>query len=430
MQATKGQNVSLISRGAAEVDEINAQFYGRIEYPGPVQKLERVADADFWTRMLGQDIGQFEESSRPEVKEIWVAGCGRNQALITALKFPEARVLGTDLSAPSLATCQKNADAIGVRNLTLERKSINECTYVERFDYVICTGVLICNADPEHSIGRVSGALKPDGILEMMLYNEYHRFHTAAFQQAVRLLAGTTDAPDYEREIGIAHRMVDTLASRCSMTDFLSRFKGADVSHAYFADALMQPVEHSHTVETFDRLASAGNLEMLTFCIDQFSKVHGRISWNADFPEPALRERYLALPDVARWQITNLLLQEESPMLWFYLQRKDSLRPRLSEAQICERFLRQRFEPTSTSHQVWILQSDGSYRASARELPYPPAAHRPLGDAARILAALREEEPIGETFARLGLDTSFPAVHALRSQLATSAYPFLRARRE
>src|ERR1700720_753915 len=83
---------------AASVDRLNSDFYGRIKYPGPVYSLMRVTPDRFFCRMLAQDIGRWGDELLPEQPRIWVAGCGRNQALITALKFPHAKVLGSDLS--------------------------------------------------------------------------------------------------------------------------------------------------------------------------------------------------------------------------------------------------------------------------------------------------------------------------------------------
>ena len=57
---------------------------------------------------------------------MWVAGCGTNQAVITALMFPGARVLGTDLSEASLEGARRNADQLGVANLELHAGSRGE----------------------------------------------------------------------------------------------------------------------------------------------------------------------------------------------------------------------------------------------------------------------------------------------------------------
>ena len=79
---------------------------------------------------------------------------------------------------PSLVVCQSTASQIGIRNLALENKSINDVNYKEEFDYIICTGVIHHNADPIGTLNKLAAALKPDGILELMVYNYCHRFQT------------------------------------------------------------------------------------------------------------------------------------------------------------------------------------------------------------------------------------------------------------
>src|SRR5689334_7124119 len=95
------QNVSLAESGA-DVDGINAQFYGKYPFPPRAFRLERPLDPDFQRIMLCQDLGDWQHRTLPPRPAIWVAGCGTNQAVITALTFPRATVIGSDVSATSL----------------------------------------------------------------------------------------------------------------------------------------------------------------------------------------------------------------------------------------------------------------------------------------------------------------------------------------
>ena len=266
----------------------------------------------------------------PTRPKIWVAGCGRNQALITALKFPHAEVLGSDLSAESLADCRKNAYWLKVENLELRRESLNEVTYADRFDYVICTGVIHHNADPKVPLLALKKGLKPQGVMELMVYDTYHRLETAGFQEAVRRILGNLRSPDLELELPVAQKLVHSFSTPCRMKESLAVFRDPACLEAHFCDALLQPVEHSYTVAGLAELAGNCGLELLTFAIDQYSKENGAIDWNLELTEPSVRDRYFSLPDVERWQISNVMLQGDSPLLWFYLQRRDCSRPRKS----------------------------------------------------------------------------------------------------
>ncbi|HTQ79992.1 MAG TPA: class I SAM-dependent methyltransferase, partial [Thermoanaerobaculia bacterium] len=250
----------MYATGDQPVDEMNAEFYGQIRYPWPPQYFERVKRGDLGGRMLAQDIGHWGASILPKDARIWVAGCGTNQALFTALRFPDAVVLGSDLSLESLALCAENAARLGISNLELRRESINQVEYEGCFDYVICTGVIHHNADPIAPLSRLAKALKPEGLLELMVYNQYHRILSSAFQNAVRALLGNPSRPDLALELLVARRLIASLQGDHLMPCFLKEFAAAP--DAAFADTLLQPVEHSFTIRSLAQAADRCHLEM------------------------------------------------------------------------------------------------------------------------------------------------------------------------
>jgi SAM-dependent methyltransferase len=418
---TPGCNLAAATTAVA-ADSLNARFYGRIQYPGPPVVFERVVERGFWSRMLAQDIGYWGESIVTDRSEIWVAGCGANQALITALRFPEAQVLGSDLSEQSLDICRRNSTALGLGNLELRHESINDRVYVNRFDYVVCTGVIHHNADPKATLRGLAKALTPHGVLELMVYNQYHRICSSAVQLAVRTMTGTLASPDLEQEASVAKQLAETFDTGGPIAMFLSRFR--DQPFVYFADTLLQPIEHSFTVASLRDMAADCGLELLGCVVDHFSRARGAIDWNMSFRDPELRNRYENLSDTDRWQITNYLLLEDSPMLWFYLQKMDSPRIRRGERAMSQDVLARRCRRNRTHKEMFGQLDDGSYSTVPTRIPFPPALpSNPV--AYRLYQSLDESVPLSQTFAKLGLDVSFKTVHPLRIQLATSAYPFL-----
>lgn len=406
------------------VDEINAGFYGRFQYPPPPAAFERVVQAGFARKMLAQDLGYWQNEILPDAPRVWVAGCGTNQAVVTALKFPEAQVVGSDLSSQSLDLAAGNARRLGLRNLELRRESINEASYSSEFDLVISTGVIHHNAEPKAALRRLAAAMKPGGILELMVYNKFHRILTTAFQGALRILAGTEARPSWQDEMNLARSLAASFRRGNLMAAFLSQ--NAGLPDTLFADSLLQPVEHSYTIGSLRQMTVACGLELLTFCIDPFSRATGAVNWNLDFQEPVLRERYQQLGDIERWEVTNLLLGEAAPMLWFYLQRADSPRIRKSERDICDGFLRARFRRAATEKDVFSRVMDGAYSPVPKRAPFP-GKPKPGSEAARVYAALEEGAELSRTLARLGIEQSFSRIQSLRLELATSAYPFLEA---
>jgi hypothetical protein len=148
-----------------------------------------------------------------------------------------------------------------------------------------------------------------------------------------------------------------------------------------------------------------------------------------EFTGASLQELYDSLPNVQRWQISNLLMLERSPMLWFYLQRTDSGRAAKDERRLCEEFLDLRFTSCATQKKSYLRTPKGDYVSNGRLFPYP--GNHPDQTCRRIVEtvtaqpAMRMRDILGE----LQLALSFVPVNKLRLALTTNAFPFLVAAR-
>jgi len=422
--ASDDQNLALVG-SVVEVDRINAEFYGKYPYPWRPLRLERVLDGNFSRRLVCQAIGDWGSKSIPERADIWVAGCGTNQAAITALNFPSARVVGSDISRPSLDLCARTASELRLDNLTLREESLNEQRYEDTFDYILCTGVIHHNANPSQPLRRIAAALKRTGVLELMVYNHFHRILPTAFQKAVRVLAGEESGirPGSSAEMSIATAIVNDFPVECQMQSFLDRYKQIQLEQ--FADSLMQPVEYSYTVESLNELARSCGLELLVPAVSVFDRAAGSFHWNLRFPSEEFEKRYSALGDSRRWQVTNLLLAERSPMLWFYLRRIDSEMPRPSEREICERFLDCCFIKAEVLKQGYLLGEDGRYKQSGSPVKFPTA---PGGSVlGKVAGAADGKTCMRDLLKRLEVSGGFAEMTDMRLRLTTPTFPYLFA---
>jgi SAM-dependent methyltransferase len=411
------------ARSIESTDSLNANFYGRFQFPWAPSAFDAATDPEFETVMLNQSLGSWDHSLVPANPKIWVAGCGTNQAIFTALRFPNATILATDLSATSLDTSADTARQLGISNVEFRRESINQVKSENEFDYIICTGVIHHNADPQVSLAQLSRALKPSGILELMVYNRYHRIETTAFQKAVRILAGTTAEANFEGEMQVAQEIIAGFNMPNRMVQFLENYK--ECPEAKLADSLLQPIEYSYTVRSLESLIGSCNLELLVPCINQFDIASRSYLWNLEFDDSRLQTLYDALPDSDRWAVSNYLMLEKSPMLWFYLQRTDSNRRRKSEKQLCEEFLEQKLRKSNTKKKVYIRSEDGKYVLSDRLRPYPGLHIDNL--CSRIIASI-DNQPgtrLRDVLAQLEVETRFSLLNKLRLLLTTNAFPFL-----
>lgn len=409
-----------------EVDKINKTFYGKFNYPWPPLAFDEYTEQAFVITMLNQDIGSWGNEVVPGRPKIWVAGCGTNQAVFTALKFPRSEVLATDISTQALETGKDSAKQLGVTNLVFEEKSINKVEYRDQFDYIICTGVIHHNYDPRIALGKLSAALKPNGILELMVYNYYHMLIEESYQKAIRMFCRAGSVEDLEFQLSTTKKLIADFPVQNLMARYLSKFENAH-NDAELADMLIQPVLHSYTIESFTEMITGSNLECLLHCINHFDKAGGNINWNMKFDDPETSAYYEALSDVKRWQISNLLMMERSPMLWFYLQRKDSAHRRKTEQEVCKEFLNTKFEPHSTTLRKYQLNQDGKYRLNPT-LTSIPAPALPADSLSReVFNAVNSTISMGEIFQKLKIEPSFPNVNRVRINLTTSAFPYLKA---
>jgi hypothetical protein len=143
-----------------------------------------------------------------------------------------------------------------------------------------------------------------------------------------------------------------------------------------------------------------------------------------EFQDHAVQEQYDRLPDLRRWQITNLLAEGHSPRLWFYVQKRDSARPIKSESQLTEEFLVTPFVKTKTERITHVKSSDGTYRPT-RATMFPNSPTDALIKI--ILTNHNDGDPIRHTLERLGVAARFFTLNKIRTWMTTTQFPFLQA---
>lgn len=413
------QNLELAT-SVADAERLVADFYARFPYPWRPRSFQ-IVDPEHHTRFLNQALGFWHEQLVPLTNaRIWVAGCGTSQAVHTALRFPRAQVLGTDVSPVSLDITGQVAAELGVTNLELRQESINSARYTDEFDYVLCTGVIHHNADPGLSLSRLAAALAPTGVLELMVYNRTHRLVTSAFQKAVRVLRGAS--MDFGEDLRTAKALLDSCGDDSLMAEL--RDEVAEMPENALADVLINPVEHSYTVRSLANLARGCGLRLSQPCGNDIDQSFGSDGWELGLADPWLRSRYARLADEDRWYLTNLLCFDRSPMLWFYLQRTRSPRQIGDQAAICRSFLDTRFQRYRGSYRTLLLGADDRYAESGSPDGYPRRAPDPT--VREVYEAADGSATIGEILGRLGHDTTDPlTVNEVRTRLTTPAAPYL-----
>ena len=280
------------------------------------------------------------------------------------------------------------------------------------------------NADPSYPLAKLAAGLKPDGILELMVYNYYHRILTTAYQKAMRYLFKDDPTIDLDQQLDVTKDLMNRFPVENTMGFYLQKEK--EQSREYLADSFLQPVEHSYTVESFIALLDTARLQLRLPCIYVFDKVAGKVSWNLEFENEIAARHYEALPDSDRWQITNVLAVEKSPTLCFYVQRNDSGWKRKSEKEVCDEFLDTVFEKYSTTVTNYV-GGNGSYQFSPTPIPHPSPRVPVEQTARRVFKETGQGKTVREILAALEIEPAFSVVNNLRTQLTTPLFPYLKA---
>jgi SAM-dependent methyltransferase len=245
---------SAAATAAAIARQVSA-FYERYPYPTPVDDLQ--AYRELWDdRRRRADCHLFwpDEPYRDN-RTILVAGCGTTQAAHYALRWPRAHVIGIDMSANSIAFTQELKRKHGLANLEVHLLAV-ECAAKlgQRFDHVVCTGVLHHLPDPDAGLRALHDVLDPAGSLNLMVYAPYGRAGVYMLQDYCRRLGvGAT-----EREIQDLAATLKALPPDHPIAPLL-RNSPDFADRAGLADALLHPQDRSYSVpELLDFLGRVG----------------------------------------------------------------------------------------------------------------------------------------------------------------------------
>lgn len=239
---------------APQTDEI-ADFYDAHPYPPPVDDLNRsLAGWDDMRRRV-EHFRHWPTVPYTERRSILVAGCGTSQAARWAARYPQAMVLGIDVSPASLTATQRLAEQHGLNNLELRELPIEEVGVLGRsFDQIVCTGVLHHLADPARGLWALRDCLMPAGGLQLMVYAAYGRSGIGMMREYSRRLGvsasgdGVDDLRQVLRELPLGHAMSHVLRETPDFGD-------PDA----IADALLNPREQTYRVPgLFELLTGAG----------------------------------------------------------------------------------------------------------------------------------------------------------------------------
>lgn len=234
--------------------DVIAEFYDRHPYPPPRTDLD--AYQEQWRdpeRRRAEHYLHFPRIPFRENPDVLVAGCGTFQAAQHALRWPQGRVVGIDVSNASLQHTADLKQRYKLDNLELRQLSIERVAELGRdFDLIVSTGVVHHLADPAAGLRALGSVLAPDGAIHLMVYARHGRHGVHLMQEYGRRLG---IGPD---EVGALARTLAEIPDDHPLAPLLRQSPDFGNPDA-LADALLNPREQAYSVpELLDLLERGG----------------------------------------------------------------------------------------------------------------------------------------------------------------------------
>jgi SAM-dependent methyltransferase len=275
------------------------EFYTRHPFPPPVDNLDRARDhyQDHNVHLAEYHLLWPNKEYRADLN-ILVAGCGTWQSARFAIGHPAARVTGIDISPTSLEHTESLKQKYNLTNLETRQLAVeNAGDLDQRFDFIVCTGVLHHLVDPDAGLRALRSVLKPDGAMSLMVYAPYGRAGVYMMQEYCRRLGIGTSEEEINDLIAVL-KQLPQFHPLLSNQGGSREFPNADA----LADALLNPRERSYSVpQLFD-------------FIERNDMVLGRWYWQAaylpqcgTFASTPHADRLSALPEREQYAVMELL---------------------------------------------------------------------------------------------------------------------------
>lgn len=145
------------------------EFYNELQFPGPYD----ATDLSRARPEINNLYLKFIHESLSNNQLILDAGCGTGLVTnVMAQCFPNSRFVAVDF-ATSVDYGKQWADTHGINNVQWIKQDITEFDYAEKFDVIVCQGVLHHMPEWASALKRMCSMLRPGGTLLLGLYNPW-----------------------------------------------------------------------------------------------------------------------------------------------------------------------------------------------------------------------------------------------------------------
>lgn len=282
------------------MQEIRKQ-YEEFVYPAPIR------DLDEYLKLGGMDLSDpslirrklWPRSGGAESLNILVAGCGANQAAVIARKNPECRVMGIDISRQAVEHHRMLKKKHKLKNLDVRELAVENVGKLEqKYDLVICTGVLHHLNSPLQGLSALGKVLAKTGVMSVMVYGKYGRQGVYCVQEALRRLGAGAD----KRGLVTAQEAMRMLPEWHQASTYIK--KAPDLSYdAGIVDTFLNVQDRAFSIPEIMTMVESAGLQFQSWLDGLY------YSPSAVFSGSAILEEIEKLPLVEQWHVVDLLTQ-------------------------------------------------------------------------------------------------------------------------
>jgi SAM-dependent methyltransferase len=219
----------------------------------------------------------------PLAPHMLVAGCGTGrQVALLALCYPDARITAIDISQTSLDYAAARCGEAGLDAITFQALDLHRVGELgQKFEAIMCTGVLHHLPDPEKGWAALADVLKPGGVMHVMVYSKIARLSVRALRG---LLAEFDGRPVDDDMLRAARRRLIERVPVPTSRDFYS------LAGVY--DLFLHRHEDSFDIPRICRALDGLGLKLIQF---ELPTPPDRARYRAENPHDSLQR------DVASW---------------------------------------------------------------------------------------------------------------------------------
>lgn len=281
------------------INEIVSKQYTQWSYPRPVSDMVEEMRSGYFEYGSPNLFGPLLWPERKDLNglEVLIAGCGTNQAAYNALAMPNSVITAIDLSITSLQHSQFLKEKHGLRNVTLHQMSLLDVEKLgQKFDLIICCGVLHHLEDPDAGLRALRDVLKKDGVMNIMLYGRYFRQGIYLMQELFRRLKCNQSQED----VDFVKSTLKIIPESHPIHPYLKMAEDLGYDSG-IVDTFLHQQDRAYSIPEVLKFANSNNLAFFDW------EDRCNYSTTATIPHDSLlKEKVLELPEMDQWPIVEL----------------------------------------------------------------------------------------------------------------------------